>query len=41
MNVAGHLRKLPFFVMTLPYSDAIFVQVFERISTEIYWEAHR
>ena len=41
VNVAGHLRKLPFFVMTLPYSDAIFVQVFERISTEIYWEAHR
>ncbi len=41
VNVAGRLRKLPFFVMTLPYSDALFVQVFERISTEIYWEAHR
>jgi len=41
VNVAGCLRKLPFFVMTLPYSGAIFVQVFERISTEVYWEAHR
>ncbi len=36
VNVNGRLRKLPFFVMTLPYSDAIFVQVYERISTEIY-----
>ena len=41
VNVAGVLWKLPFFVMTLPYSDAIFVQVYERISTEIYWDAHR
>jgi len=41
VNVAGRLRKCPFFVMTLPYSGAIFVQVFERISTEVYWEAHR
>ena len=36
VNVDGQLRKLPFFVMTLPYSDAIFVQVYERMSTEIY-----
>ena len=36
VNVNGQLRKLPFFVMTLPYSDAIFVQVYERMSTEIY-----
>jgi transposase len=41
VNVAGRLRKLPFFVMTLPYSGAIFVQVYERMSTEIYWDAHR
>ncbi len=41
VNVNGQLRKLPFFVMTLPYSDAIFVQVYERMSTEIYWDAHR
>ncbi|MCH7687905.1 MAG: transposase, partial [Planctomycetes bacterium] len=36
VNVNGRLRKLPFFVMTLPYSDAIFVQVYERMSTEVY-----
>jgi transposase len=41
VNVAGQLRKLPFFVMTLPYSGALFVQVYERMSTEIYWDAHR
>ncbi len=41
VNVNGRLRKLPFFVMTLPYSGAIFVQVYERMSTEIYWDAHR
>ncbi|MHC4854243.1 MAG: IS21 family transposase [Planctomycetota bacterium] len=37
----GVLRKVAFFVMTLPYSDAIFVQAFERICTEVLWEAHR
>ena len=37
----GVLRKVVFFVMTLPYSDAIFIQVFERICTEVMWEAHR
>ena len=41
VNVAGRLRKLPFFVMTLPDSDAMFMQVYERMSTEIYWDAHR
>jgi transposase len=30
----------PFFVMALPYSDAIFVQVFERENTEYVWEGH-
>jgi transposase len=38
---AGRLRKVAFFVMTLPYSDAIFLQMFERITTEVFWEAHR
>lgn len=38
--MAGELRKVAFFVMTLPYSDAIFRQVFERITTEVMWEAH-
>ena len=37
----GVLRKVVFFVMTLPFSDAIFLQVFERICTEVLWEAHR
>jgi hypothetical protein len=27
--------------MVLPYSDAFFVQVYERECTEVYWEAHR
>ena len=35
------LRKVVFFVMSLPFSDAIFVQVFERICTEVFQEAHR
>jgi transposase len=34
------LRKVVFFVMSLPYSGAFFVQVFERICTEVFWEAH-
>jgi len=36
----GQLRKVVFFVMSLPYSDAVYVQVFERICTEVVWEAH-
>jgi len=36
----GVLRKAVFFVMILPYSGAMFVQVFERICTEVFWEAH-
>jgi transposase len=34
------LVKRPYFVMALPYSDAYFVQVFERESTEFVWEGH-
>lgn len=37
----GVLRKVFFFVMCLPYSDAFFVQVFERACTESFWEFHR
>jgi transposase len=37
----GVLKKIAYFVMTLPYSDAFFVQVFDRECTEVYWEAHR
>jgi transposase len=39
-KVAGILRKLAFFVMVLPYSDAFFVMTFERECTESYWEGH-
>ncbi len=40
VKVGGTLRKCPFFVMSLPYSDAFFMQVFERECTESFWEGH-
>ena len=40
VNLNGHLRKVPFFVMALPYSDAVFVAAFERECTETFWEGH-
>jgi len=39
-KVSGGLRKVAFFVMVLPYSDAFFVMAFERECTESYWEGH-
>ena len=36
----GQLRMRPFFAMSLPYSDAFFVQVFARECTESFWEGH-
>jgi len=39
-NVNGTLRKVVMAVMGLPYSDGIFVQVFDRICMEVLWEAH-
>ena len=39
-NISGVLRKVAFFVMVLPYSDAFFVMAFERECTESYWEGH-
>ena len=36
----GQLRQFPFFVMALPYSDAIFMQAFERACTETFAEFH-
>ncbi len=36
----GVLRKVVFFVMALPYSDAMFVRVYEGERTEVYWDAH-
>ena len=35
----GILRKVVFFVFVLPYSDALFVQVFERSCLETWAEA--
>jgi transposase len=37
----GQERKIAFFVMTLPYSDAIFCQAFPRECTESFQEGHR
>ncbi len=39
-KVGGVLRKVAFFVMVLPHSDAFFVMSFERECTETYWEGH-
>ena len=39
-KVSGVLRKIAFFVMALPYSDAFFVMAFERECSESYWEGH-
>lgn len=39
-KVNGQLRKVAFFVMALPYSDASFVMAFERECTETFWEGH-
>ena len=36
----GVLRKVVFFVMSLPYSDAVYVQVYEKICTEVFWDGH-
>ena len=35
-KVDGVLRKVAFFVMSLPYSDAVYVQVYEKICTEVF-----
>jgi transposase len=40
VNIKGVLKKCPFFVMSLPYSDAFHVQVFERECTESFWAGH-
>jgi len=40
VKVNGQLRKVAFFVMALPYSDAPFVMAFERECTETFWEGH-
>jgi len=40
VKVSGELRKVGFFVMVLPHSDAFFVMGFERECTESYWKGH-
>lgn len=40
VKMAGILRKVLFFIMALPYSDAFYLQAFERICTETWWEGH-
>jgi len=39
-KIAGVLRRVVFFVMVLPCSDAFFIMAFERECTESYWEGH-
>lgn len=41
VTIAGTTEKVAFFVMTLPYSDAIFCQVFHRECTEVFLEGHK
>lgn len=40
VKLNGSLRKVNFFVLALPYSDAFFVQAFERECTETFWTGH-
>jgi transposase len=39
-RIGGALRKVKFFVMSLPYSGVMFVMAFERECTETFWEGH-
>lgn len=39
-RVNGVLKKVAFFVMSLPYSDAVYVQVYEKVCTEVFWDGH-
>ncbi|MCP4542526.1 MAG: IS21 family transposase [Chloroflexi bacterium] len=38
--IGGVLQKIVFFVMCLPHSDAVYIQAFPRICTEVMWEGH-
>jgi transposase len=40
VKMNGVLRKICFFVMAVPYSDAFFVQAYERECTETFWDGH-
>jgi transposase len=41
VKLAGQTTKVALFVMTLPYSDALFIQVFPRECTEAFLEGHK
>jgi transposase len=40
VKAAGQLRKVAFFVMALPHSDAFFVRAYDRECTETFWDGH-
>jgi len=40
VKMSGILRKVAFFVMALPHSDAVFVKAYERECTETFWDGH-
>lgn len=40
VKLNGTLTKVNFLVLALPYSDAFFVQAFERECTETFWTGH-
>jgi transposase len=40
VKMNGILRKVHFFVMALPYSDAFFVKAYDRECTETFWDGH-
>ena len=39
-KIDGHLRKIKFFVMVLPYSGCVFATAFENEKSECWWEGH-
>jgi transposase len=39
-KVGGRLRRVEFFVMALPHSDAFFVRAYDRECTETFWDGH-
>lgn len=39
-RIEGVLRKIKFFVMALPYSDAVYIRAYERECTESFWDGH-
>jgi transposase len=41
VQLSGESVKVALFVMTLPYSDALFIQAFERECTESFLEGHK